>query len=81
LSVFDKDRFEVVYPGSLNDLRDPVNVSLVRERVPTVVLRLSQHWAKMYILGNGQVEMHYGFHSIDEFQTYESQHLANSDGG
>lgn len=78
LSVFDKDRFEVVYRGSLNDLRDPANVILVRERVPTVVLRLSQHWWKAYISGNGQTWMVAGFNSTDEFQAYENQHLLNS---
>src|SRR5579859_4620684 len=71
LSVFDKDRFEVVYRGSLNDLSDPANVILVRERVPTVVLRLLQHWQKAYISGNGQTSMVSGFNSIDEFQAYE----------
>jgi hypothetical protein len=81
LSVFDKSRFEIMYQGSLNDLREPANVILVRERVPTVVLRLLQHWQKAYISGDGQVTMVAGFHSIDEFQAYESQHLANSDGG
>ena len=81
LSVFDKDRFEVVHRGSLNDLRDPANVILVRERVPTVVLRLLQHWQKAYISGIGQTSMVAGFNSIDEFQAYESQHLANSGGG
>ena len=80
LSVFDKDRFEVVYRGSLNDLRDPANVILVRERVPTVILRLSQHWWKSYIYGNGLTGNVYGFNSIDEFQAYESQHLVNSGG-
>jgi hypothetical protein len=81
LSVFDKDRFEVVYRGSLDDLRDPANVILVRERVPTVIFRSLQHWQKSYIYGDGLTGMMYGFNSIDEFQAYESPHLANSDGG
>jgi hypothetical protein len=80
LSVFDKSRFEIMYQGSLNDLRDPANVILVRERVPTVVLRLAQHWQKAYVSGDAHVTIVAGFHSIDEFQAYESQHLANSDG-
>jgi hypothetical protein len=80
LSVFEKDRFEIVYRGSLNDLRDRANVIVVRERVPTVVLRLSQHWQKAYIYGNGLSGSVAGFHSTDEFQAYESQHLANSEG-
>ena len=45
-SVFDAGRFEIVYRGSLNDLRDPQNVILVRERVPTAVSGLLQHWWK-----------------------------------
>ena len=80
MSVFDKDRFEIVYGGSLNDLRDPASVILVRERVPTVVQRLSQHWWKAYILGNGLVNMRAGFKSVDEFQAFENEHLVNVDG-
>jgi hypothetical protein len=80
LSVFDTDRFEIVYHGSLSDLRDPPNVILVRERVPTVVLRLMQHWQKAYIYGNGDSGMVAGFQSTDEFQTYESMHIVNADG-
>jgi hypothetical protein len=80
LPVFDTERFEIVYHGSLNDLRDPPNVILVRERVPSIVLRLAPHWQKGYIYGNGESGMVSGFQSTDEFQMYESQRLANSDG-
>jgi hypothetical protein len=73
LSVFDKDRFEVVYHGSLHDLSDPSSVILVRETAPTVVLRLSQHWWKTYIYGNGVAGMKAGFHSTDEFTKYENR--------
>lgn len=81
LSVFDTGRFEIVYRGSLSDLRDAPNVILVREREPTVVLGLLQHWQKAYIYGNGESSMVAGLRSADEFQTYENQHMANGDGG
>ncbi len=76
LQIFDKDRFEIVYRGSLNDLRDPASVILVRERVPTVVERLSQHWFKSYILGDGREIMLAGFDSVDEFQAFENEHTS-----
>jgi hypothetical protein len=80
-SVFDAGRFEIVYRGSLNSLRDPQNVILVRERVPAAVSGLLQHWWKAYIYANGKSGMVAGFQSTDEFQTFESQHLANGGGG
>jgi len=64
--------FEILYQGSLNDLRNIPDqvVALVRERQPWPTPR--GQWGRIYVMANGFVRI---VESDDNFQSWEAEHI------
>jgi len=72
MSLSGTNHFEIVYQGSLNELRDvPLReVVLIRERQPW--LTPGGKWSRVYGMGDGFPRI---VESDDNFQSWDAQHI------
>lgn len=64
------NQFDIVYQGSLNDLKNPSETIVLRE--PQPVRTPQGKWAKVYGFADGHAELHE--EPTGDFQTYEKEH-------
>jgi hypothetical protein len=66
-----EDQFELLYQGSLQDLKEPSRTILAREKESTQAA--SGKWAKTYAFADGHSEVH--VEPNNDFALWEQQHL------
>lgn len=64
------NQFEIVYHGSMNDIKDPANTIIVRESQPLPTA--DNQWAKVYGFADGHSELH--TEPNGHFESYEKEH-------
>lgn len=84
LSVFDTDRFEIVYQGRLRDIAEPGKTIVLREREPFSVhsgeaQAGGRPLAKTYAFADGHSEIHAG--EAGDFEAWERERIVAAPAG
>jgi RNA polymerase sigma factor (sigma-70 family) len=84
LSVFDTDRFEIVYQGRLKDIEYPAKTIVLREREAFLnpskeAQAAGRPLAKTYAFADGHSEIHGG--AAEDFEAWERERMVAPAGG
>ena len=72
---FPTDDFEIVYQGSLQEIKEPARTIIVREKQPFNVQPSGEAW-RTYLFADGHSEVHLA--RDGNFEPWEQQHIVSS---